>query len=250
MMGRRAEIREIGWVLPSGVGAGAEILAHPEWLDWRAADNRALSEFSARDYLRSVKGYLDPSGACFLAAASLALGWKTRPQVPGIRDRVGLATVTLYGAPLSGYRFYEQLRQKGARLASPLLFPQSYANTPAALAAIEFGLGGPHMVFGGSAEVLDALDFALARLHDGTAEEMLVGAFEAVSAGPCPDGLEVLNGGLVLRLGLTPDAASPLRLAVTDDVLAGPPVRDRTEAGAVHAMLSFLQTLPPATVGV
>ena len=143
-------------------------------------------------------------------------------------------------------RFYEQLLDKGPRHASPLLFPHSYSNTPANLAAIEFGLGGPHMVFYGSADVREALVFAFTRLGDGTATDMLVAVHEAATARPIPDGVSVLNGSVVLWLSTDP-AAHELDVPVRN-LTAAVPGRELAswqERGAVFALLCLLQRAQP-----
>ncbi|MBQ7650852.1 MAG: hypothetical protein IJS15_07825 [Victivallales bacterium] len=192
-------VRGIGWVLPDGVGSGPEILKHGEWLSNIAA-NGNLDKFDANKYLSSVKGYLDPAGACFLAAFRLACG----DDEMKFNERRGIASVTHYGSVKSAFAFYAQLVQKGARLASPMVFPHGYANTPGNLAAIEFGCAGPHAVLYGVQDVRESLAFAYARLRDGSADEMFVGAYEAFAPMAFPESLRALNGAMVLRLSATP----------------------------------------------
>jgi len=235
-------VRNIGWVLPASTGCGSEILSRPEWLESDPEANAALLGFSARPYLQSVKGYLDPSSACFLAAASLALGGGGESGAE-IRDRAGLSTVTQYGASQSGFRFYEQFLKKGVRFASPLLFPHSYSNTPGNLAAIEFRFGGPHMVFFGASNPIDALMFGCTRLQCGEVDEMLVGAYEAVGAASLPDSEHerVLNGAIVLWLVREDAGGVPvLRLTsemVWDSVLSALCM----VKGSVGALLAWIQ---------
>lgn len=200
------QITGIGWVLPGGTGSGAGFGELARAWHWRPADNATLAGFSAKDYLASVKGYLDPASAFCLAAAVLALGGRTPIAVGGaLKPRSGICTISRYGATLSGYRFTEQLLQKGPRHASPLIFPHSYANTAGNLAAIEFGFGGPHMVLYGEQDVREALEFAALRLHDGTAEEMVVAAYESAEGQALPDGSAVAHGALALHLQAKPD---------------------------------------------
>ena len=192
-------VRSIGWVLPAGVGAGAEILRHGEWLA-DSAENGALEKFDAKKYLSSVKGYLDPAGACFLAAFRLACG----DEAMQFDEKRGIASVTHFGSVKSAFTFYAQLVQKGARLASPMVFPHGYANTPGNLAAIEFGCAGPHTVLYGVQDVREALAFAYARLMDGSATEMFAGAYEAFMPMAFPKSQSAVNGAMVLRLAATP----------------------------------------------
>jgi hypothetical protein len=207
-------------------------------------DNAPLEGFSARPYLRSVKGYLDPAGAYTLAAASLALGDQVQDAAgpPVVRDDAGICLVTQYGAPSSAFRFFQQLVQKGPRLASPLLFPHGYSNTAANLAAIELGFGGPHMVLYGTADVAEGFRHAVRRLQDGSATDMLVAACEAVVPDAVPDDTSVLNGAVVAWLSSRSEA--PVVAGV--DPVAGSAAdvgNTGSGAGAVQAMLLHLQGL-------
>lgn len=200
------QVTGIGWVLPGGKGSGAGFGELARTWHWQPTDNAALAGFSAKEHLNSVKGYLDPASAFCLAAAVLALGGRAPTAVGGaLRPRSGICTGSRYGATLSGYRFTEQLLQKGPRFASPLIFPHSYANTAGNLAAIEFGCGGPHMVLYGEQDVREILEFAALRLHDGTAEDMVVAAYESAEGLALPDGQAVAHGALALYLQASPD---------------------------------------------
>lgn len=230
----RFAITNLGWVLPAGTGSGALGLTDPNLLDWVPEDNAALAEFSAKPYLNSVKGYLDPAGSYCLAACSLALGEHDGSQA---HNRSGIATVTRYGAPQSARKFHEQLVGKGARYASPLVFPHGYANTAGNLAAIEFGFGGPHVVLQGRQDVREALDFALTRLETGEADEMLVAAYEATDEISLPDGMVAQNGAIAIRLA----ASGPDSLLELDrERLWADPAPD-LDTGSVTAFLVLLQ---------
>ncbi|MBN2449566.1 MAG: hypothetical protein JXR77_04215 [Lentisphaeria bacterium] len=194
----------MGWVLPGSVGSGSEPLAAAWSTAWRPEDNALLAAFSAKPYLESVKGYLDPASSFCLAACALALGGPERKRPSGLRERAGLCTLTRYGATLSGFRFYEQLLRKGPRYASPLIFPHGYANTPGSLAAIEFEFGGPHMVYYGDQDVREGLEFAAARFADRTANELLLTAFESAEGDALPDGVAVMHGAVALHLVADP----------------------------------------------
>jgi hypothetical protein len=192
-----ASITGLGWVLPGNVGSGTALCAEAADPQWKNQDNRKLEDFSAKPYLESVKGYLDPAGAYLLAAAALALQLKDKPRSNDLKTDVGIVTASRYGATLSGYRFYDMFVNKGPRLASPLVFPHGYANTAGNLAAIEFGFAGPHMVLYGKQDVREGIDFALAKLADRTANSMLVGCYESAEPVVLPDGTPVLNGAIV-----------------------------------------------------
>lgn len=200
------QVTGIGWVLPCGTGSGAGFLDLARAWHWQPADNGALAGFSAKDYLASVKGYLDPASAFCLAAAVLALGGRAPTAIAASpRPRSGICTISRYGATLSGYRFTEQLLQKGPRLASPLVFPHGYANTAGNLTAIEFGFAGPHMVLYGEQDVREAIEFAALRLRDGSADDMVVAAYESAEGLALPDERVVAHGALALYLQALPD---------------------------------------------
>lgn len=230
----RVCIRQAGWVLPADIGSGDALFQHPEWLKISTAVNDRLAGFSPKPYLKSVKGYLDPGGAMLLAAARLAIPADAVAGTQG--SRCGISTVTRYGSMGSGYAFFSQMASKGPRMASPMIFPHGYANTPGNLAAIEFGYAGPHMVFYGNQDIRAALDFAVARLLDGSAEDMLVGFYESAPALSLPDGCQVLHGAVVLRLGLTTDDSSSEPLL--PDLAALPSALPTT--GAVSALKDIL----------
>jgi len=239
-MNNNIKISGLGWVLPTGSGAGNELLDRADWIEPSQEDHGALTDFSARDYLNSVKGYLDPAGACCLAASALALGNSRDELVAAPLDDVGVVTITHFGAPKSGYRFYEQLLMKGSRLASPLLFPHGYSNTAGNLVAIEFGFGGPHMVFYGNTDVREAFDFAATQILQDRTRHMLVSAYEASIPNALPDSSRVLNGAATAWLSGSPEA--PEILAFNHGV-------DRSNLdicnlfGSVHAMVSFLRAM-------
>lgn len=237
MSSQEVRVCGLGWVLPVGVGSGLEILKRVEELRGAPIVDSGLDDFSARPYLQSVKGYLDPAGAYCLSACSLALGTEGRETLEARGEMTGVSTITQYGAPQSGYRFYEQFLQKGARYASPLMFPHGYSNTAGNLGAIEFGFGGPHMVLYGTADVTEALDFAATRLADGTATDMLVACYEAVSPAVVPDATEVLNGAVALWLSSRPDTDTLMSLPLRHG--ADLP-RDWQARGSVQNMLLLL----------
>ncbi|MBR0458933.1 MAG: beta-ketoacyl-[Victivallales bacterium] len=191
-------VRNLAWVLPANVGAGKDLLSHPEWLT--TTDNAPLDAFNAKPFLKSVKGFLDPAGAYVLAACSLALNGAPVEFSP----TRGIASETWFGSPKSAFGFFSQLHTKGPRFASPMVFPHSYANTPANLASIEFGFGGPHMVFYGRQNPAAALNFAFSRLREGTATEMLAVVFEAAIPQAFPDIPLPVNGAIACLLSTTP----------------------------------------------
>jgi len=241
MKNSTAYVRGIGWVLPAGVGSGPGICTDAKWLQWKPEDNRQLADFSAKPFLRSVKGYLDPASAYLLAASVLALGKNGEQTQPDDPEHVGISTVSRYGATLSGYRFYDMFVQKGPRLASPLVFPHGYSNTPGNLAAIEFGFGGPHLVLYGKQDVREAVGFALTRLAEGSAHTMLVGCYESAEPTVLPDNTPVHNGAVAVVLCSAESSGCFARFSREDLWAADPADRG---LGTVHAALALLQALP------
>jgi 3-oxoacyl-[acyl-carrier-protein] synthase II len=234
---RQVFVRQIGWVLPGHIGQGAEILQHPEWLQWQAERNQLLADFSAKAYISSVKGYLDPAGAFLLAAMSLA-GAAEPGETPA--ERRGICSISRYGALSSGFAFFKQLVEKGPRLASPLIFPHGYVNTAGNLAAIEFNCAGPHMVFYGKQEPQEALAAAIARLQDGSADDMFCAFYEASIPAALPDGRCCLNGSVVLRL-----AAQPAPDGQEDLIAFTPEELFQQSADCEQGMIAALAQLIP-----
>ena len=174
------------------------------------ARNAVLNEFSVKPYLHSVKGYLDPASAFSLAAAALCLG-DTKPAHP---ERTAVISVTQYGAPGSGFRFFEQMLQKGHHFASPLIFPHAYGNTAGNLVAIEFGLSGPHLAFDTATDAAEAWWAAADLVGTGQADDALLVLYEATEAAVLPNGRPVLNGALCCHLAAGDGPDGPSRPAV------------------------------------
>ena len=187
-------VAAVGWVLPGQSGASETMPV------WRAADllaqRASIAEFSVKGLLSAVKGYLDPAGAYTLGAAALCRHHAPAPS----GERCAVVSVSQYGASGSAYTFYQQLLDKGPRLASPLIFPHGYANTAGNLVAIEFGLAGPHLVLNTAPDLHEAWAWARATLRWGQADEVLLLAAEAALPAALPDGWTVLPGALCWRL--------------------------------------------------
>jgi len=131
--------------------------------------------------LPSVKTYLDRASAFTLAAGQLALA--DAGLNAGARDRwrTGVVLGSEFGCLNTMQLYTVALQQKGARLANPLLFSHMYVNTPASLAAIEFGLGGHHGAFAGRDAGRQALESAIEALQLGRAEIMLAVGVDVIS---------------------------------------------------------------------
>ena len=192
-------IHSLGWVLPADIGSGNSLLQHPEWLAQKSGGK--LTGFNAKEYLSSVKGYLDPASAYLLAACRLALGDRQFSEEES--QRIGLCALTQYGCPISAMQFHKMYIEKGEH-ASPLLFPHTYANTPTCLATMEFGLAGPHTIFYGEQDNAMAEDFVIRRLLEGSADTMLLAQFEAFCPDAYPAGKDAISGAIVYVLSTTP----------------------------------------------
>lgn len=202
-----------------------------------ASDGDFLEGFDPKPYIQTVKGYLDDAGKYALAAASLAVD-EARQSLTEQGARVGVASATRWGAPASGFRFCQQLAQKGLRFASPLVFPHSYSNTAGNLVAMEFRFGGPHMVYFGRGGALEALRFAAAELRKDDAETVLVVASEAATAPAIPDETRSLNGAVALRFSTKEDGAlGRFDLPTNDNGLPA------FENGAVDELLGLTREL-------
>jgi hypothetical protein len=232
-MSRTLDIMSAGWVLPGWIGQGTPAELAAGWRT-RVTGPAFVPEFSAKDYLASTKGYLDPSGAYALAALALAL--RGQPELP--KARTGIVSATVYGALQSGWIFYEQMASKGIRLASPMIFPHSYANTPGNLAAIEFGFSGSHLVAQGRAAVTETLEHAAAVLALDQADAVCIIAFEAVHPPSCPDHLTLQNGAIAL-IAVAPGRLPQPAIGQVDLDRAAAPAGH----GSVEQLLAILATL-------
>ncbi|MBP5641303.1 MAG: hypothetical protein J6X55_17635 [Victivallales bacterium] len=227
---KRLYVRGLSWILPQNIGCGRDFIDHSEWL---ANDGRGLEGFSPRSYVSSVKGYLDPAGAYMLSAFSLL---KKGEENSGFNERCGIATMTRFGACKSAYTFFEQLATKGARFASPMIFPHGYANTAGNLAAIEFGCCGPHIVFYGEQNPVELLEFAAERFRHDEVDEMLLGCYEATVPTALPDGWKVLNGAIGLKVAAKPSEDDLFVIDLAQLQLGVP----QNSSGAVDAFGSML----------
>ncbi len=223
---RPVAVRQAGWVLPGHCGHG-EALPDVDPADLLGR-NDALAEFSVKEYIHSVKGYLDPAGKFALAAAALCLD----DDLPKAVERTAVVSVTQYGATTSAYRFFAQMINKGHRFASPMIFPHSYSNTAGNLVAIEFGLAGPHLVFDLAPDPSEAWWAAVDLIRSGAADDVLLVCYEGVLDEAVPDDLDVVNGAIAVRLGSAGGGA---------DAAAATPGLPANRHGTVLAALTSLR---------
>lgn len=143
----------------------------------------AIPDFDLKKHPVSPKTYLDRCSALALASAALALQDAGISHPPEHAARFGITLGTHWGCIDTMKSFQDNLSQKGARLANPLLFSHSYFNSPISLCAIEFGLQGYHnTVCAGANSGLEAIRLAHDAIAAGHADGMLCGAVDALTA--------------------------------------------------------------------
>jgi 3-oxoacyl-(acyl-carrier-protein) synthase len=181
----RVLISGLGPVTPLGFGAAELAESITEMHVTRAEEGAAepglpgggnIPEFDLRQFLDTQRPYLDPNSRSALAAGALALdsGAVEYDEVdPG---RCGLASATTLGNVETQRAFEDMVDEKGPRLASPVIFSHSYANTTNSLMSIEFGLAGYNQNFCGRPSCgAQALEAAFMALRDGDADLVLAG---------------------------------------------------------------------------
>jgi hypothetical protein len=238
------QISEVAWILGGNTGTGAALLEDEHLLKVQTDDNMKLASFSAKPYLNSMKGFLDPAGHFTLAACSLLK--KAAEDKSGETGCTGIAALTRYGAGEAAFTFFSQLVQKGPRLASPLIFPHSYASTAPNLAAIEFGWNGPHMIYFGKQDCREPFEFAAVRLAEDSAQSMIILAFEAAPLEMLPESQQIRNGAMTLLLQKASERPARLRFTL-QQLRALPPVT--SGMGSVQDTLLLLATLATKNFG-
>jgi 3-oxoacyl-[acyl-carrier-protein] synthase II len=135
--------------------------------------------------LASSKTYLDRAGEFTLAAAQLALRDAGLTRDDYDRWRAGVVLGSEFGCLTTLRNFTDGVQQKGARLASSILFSHSYLNTPTSLVSIEFGLGGHHGSFAGHDAGRQVLESAVDAMTLGRADLLLVIGVDVISEPSC-----------------------------------------------------------------
>jgi 3-oxoacyl-(acyl-carrier-protein) synthase len=141
-------------------------------------------EFSVEQELPRFMTFLDRTSALALAAAKRALAdaglleANSRPK--GLE--IGCAYGTTFGCLEAMGLFWKKVKSGNPKFAPPLIFTHGYANSPAALLCIEYGLRGSAAVFAGEELAgLEALLFAHDQLAAGAADCLLVCAGESLT---------------------------------------------------------------------
>lgn len=184
----------VGIVSALGIGAGDWLAAAAEGesavapvAGWEGCPGRywagTIPNYDVAPLLDTRKAYLDRHTALLLGAASLALrhsGW-TRETLP--RERAGLMVGSAWGGIGTMTTFFRDVLAKGPKFAKPILFPHAYANTAAAMVAIEWALQGPHEAYAsGTLASAHALVAAVDAIRGGDADVVLAGGCEALSS--------------------------------------------------------------------
>jgi len=182
---RRVYVTGAGPVCPAGLGAG-ELSS---WL-WGERSKQQkefpavarVPEFDLADFSETTRPYVDTNSRLALASGALAFACSSGKS--GVVDpaRSGLVTATALGNMATVEHFQRIVREKGVRLASPVLFPHTYPNTTNSLMAIEFDLRGCNQNFTcdplGGARSIQA---GAAAIRSGLADLMLAGGADALT---------------------------------------------------------------------
>ena len=90
------------------------------------------------------KAYLDRASHLFLAACGMAFRHAGLDAERLAASNAGIMSGTTWGCLGTAEIFFADYILKGPRLVKPFLFPHAYSNTAVSLAAMEWGLKGPH----------------------------------------------------------------------------------------------------------
>jgi 3-oxoacyl-[acyl-carrier-protein] synthase II len=181
-VGRRVVITGLGAVTPLGVGA---IRLYERWaagVSGIAERAGACDEFEAREFF-SVKEIrrLDRFSQLAVVAADEALrqaAWEE--QLPYDPLRIGCVIATGIGGIQTVESQHDVMRDKGAKLVSPLGIPQYMPNAAAAAVAMRHGLQGQmYGVVSACSGGAHAIGSALRMIQYGDADAVVAGGTEA-----------------------------------------------------------------------
>jgi 3-oxoacyl-(acyl-carrier-protein) synthase len=129
------------------------------------------------------KAYLDRASQLFLAACGMALRRAGLDAEKLAALNAGAMSGTAWGCMDTAETFFADYILKGPRLVKPFLFPHAYSNTAVSLAAMEWGLKGPHENVA-SAETASgiALVEAAELLRSGQTGLIVAGGADALSS--------------------------------------------------------------------
>jgi len=139
-----------------------------------------VPQFELSEFVEARHSYLDGHTRLALAAASLALSSARAGGGATDPPRSGLALGTMFGNASTQAHFHRLVREKGVRLASPVLFPHTYPNTTNSVLCIQFALRGYNQNFCGDALCgAKAIQAGAWAVRGGLADMMLAGGCEA-----------------------------------------------------------------------
>ena len=181
-MKRRAVITGLGAVTPLGVGAAP---LHGRWADGEVGivdGAGACSDFEPKEFL-SVKEVrrLDRFSQFALVAAGEAIaqaGWDgEKPYDP---MRIGCIVATGIGGIETVETQHDVMRDRGAKMVSPLGIPQYMPNAGAAAVSMKYGLQGQmYGIVSACSSGGHAVGSALRMIQYGDADAVVVGGAEA-----------------------------------------------------------------------
>jgi 3-oxoacyl-[acyl-carrier-protein] synthase II len=179
---RRAVITGVGAVTPLGIGAEP---LHGRWADGELGivdGAGACRDFDPKEFL-SVKEArrLDRFSQFALVAAGEAIaqaGWEG--ELPYDSLRVGCIVATGIGGIETVETQHDVMRDRGARMVSPLGIPQYMPNAGAAAVSMKYGLRGQtYGIVSACASGAHAVGSALRMIQYGDADAVVVGGAEA-----------------------------------------------------------------------
>lgn len=144
---RKVYVAGVGAVCAAGFGIEEIEAALAEGVFW----DEGIPDYEATEFGVTPKTYVDDVSKHALCACAMALGNL------GSAGRLGLFFGTENGCVETSSRFWADYLAKGARFVRPFLFPHTYDNAPASLAAMEFGARGAHLNFSGTSSGAVAL---------------------------------------------------------------------------------------------
>ena len=181
-MRKRVVITGLGAVTPLGVGAAR---LHERWAEGECGivdGAGACTDFEPKEFL-SVKETrrLDRFSQLAVVAAGEALeqaGWI--PQLPYDAMRIGCIVATGIGGIQTVEAQHDVMRDRGAKMVSPLGIPQYMPNAGAAAVSMKYGLRGQmYGIVSACSSGGHAIGSGLRMIQYGDADAALVGGAEA-----------------------------------------------------------------------
>jgi 3-oxoacyl-[acyl-carrier-protein] synthase II len=196
---RRVVVTGLGAVTPLGVGART---LHERWAQGVCGivdGAGSCSEFEPRESLSAKEiRRLDRFSQFALVAATEAIeqsGWGA--GLPYDSHRIGSVVATGIGGIETVERQHDVMRDKGAKMVSPLGIPQYMPNAAAAAVAMKFGLQGQmYGVVSACSSGGHAIGSALRMIQYGDADAVLAGGAEATLTAfgfACFDSMQALS---------------------------------------------------------